>query len=141
MGRERQNALPRRHSAILRRKLDELQKVVDSRLVLKYYLLVHPQQTYRRLNKLLWMGRLPRATVYWIDDETLPTNFGMTQWDADFALPVIFINSSRKRWLRVLIHEMIHVSEPEMPHGKLFESLIDFYVRAAKNTKKGYRTI
>ena len=100
-----------------------------------------PAAEYRRLNRLLWKGRLPRATVYWIDEETMPRNYGITMWDSDFVLPVIVLNSSEKRWLRVLIHEIIHIAEPNLPHGKLFESLIKFYVRAAKNTKKGYRTL
>lgn len=84
---------------------------------------------------------MPRASVYWIDDETMPTNFGLTMWDEDFSLPVIFLNASTKRWHSVLIHEMCHVSNPTMPHNKLFYSLVKFYVRAAKNAKKGYRTL
>ena len=100
-----------------------------------------PQGTYNRLNKLLWRGRLPTATVWFVSDATMPTNFGITMWDSDFRLPIIVINASQKRWLKILIHEILHIAEPEMPHGELFESLVAFYVRAAKNTKRGYRTI
>ena len=79
--------------------------------------------------------------VTFIDDTAMPTSFGITLWDEDFRLPVIFINAARKRWLKVLIHEMLHVADPSLPHGKTFEALVTFYLRAAKNTKKGYRTL
>ena len=100
-----------------------------------------PATAYRCLNKLLWRNRLPNAFVNFIDTEAMPSNYGITMWDEDFALPVIFINSETKRWLRVLIHEMIHVAEPSLPHGKTFETLVAFYLREAKNAKKGYRTL
>jgi predicted metal-dependent hydrolase len=100
-----------------------------------------PAVEYRRLNKLLWQNRLPKAMVSFIDDDTMPNNFGITMWDEDFVLPIIFINASTKRWHKVLIHEMCHVAEPNLPHGKLFFALVQFYVRQAKNTKKGYRTL
>ena len=100
-----------------------------------------PASAYRSLNNLLWEGRLPSAHVTFIDDTVMPDNYGITLWDEDFRLPIIFINASRKRWLKVLIHEMTHVAEPSLPHGKTFEALVAFYLRAAKNAKKGYRTI
>lgn len=100
-----------------------------------------PAYAYRHLNNLLWDGRLPAAHVTFIDDAVMPNNFGITLWDDDFRLPVIFINASRKRWLKILIHEMCHVSEPSLPHGKTFEALVAFYLRAAKQTRKGYRTL
>jgi hypothetical protein len=100
-----------------------------------------PASEYKRLNKLLWFGRLPKATVKFIDDEAMPNCYGITLLDRDFALPVIFINSATKNWLPVLIHECLHVAEPLLPHGKLFDSLVKFYVRQAKNTKKGYRSL
>src|ERR1700676_4928892 len=92
-----------------------------------------PAVEYRRLNRLMWEGRLPRASVYWIDDETMPTNFGLTMWDEDFSLPVIFLNASNKRWLKVLVHECIHIAEPSLSHGRLFDALVETYWRRAKN--------
>lgn len=100
-----------------------------------------PATAYKRLNKLLWKGRLPNAMVEFIDDDVMPRNFGITMWDEDFVLPVIFINAGRKRWLKVLIHECLHVSEPTLPHGKLFDALVKSYYRQATNTKKAYRTL
>ena len=100
-----------------------------------------PATAYRRLNRLLWEGRLPAAHVTFIDDAVMPANFGITLWDEDFVLPIIFINASRKRWLKVLIHECLHVAEPSLPHGKIFDSIVNSYTRRAKNEKKGYRTL
>jgi hypothetical protein len=102
---------------------------------------VNPQTAYNRLNRLLWKSRLPKALVEFIDDDIMPTNFGITMWDSDFVLPIIFINAARKFWVPVLIHEMLHVAEPHLPHGKIFYGLVKFYVRKAFHAKKGYRTL
>jgi len=98
-----------------------------------------PQQAYGRLNTLLWRGRLPNATVWFISDATMPTNYGITMWDEDFVLPIIFINSSRKRWLKVLIHECLHISEPTLEHGEIFEKVVNRYWRIARKEIRGVK--
>ncbi len=98
-----------------------------------------PETAYRRLNTLLWMGRLPDATIKFVDDETLPRGYGITLFDADFAKPVIFLNDSYSRWGRTLIHEMLHVSEPILPHGRVFDAIVNSYWRRAKKAIRGLK--
>jgi len=98
-----------------------------------------PATAYRCLNKLLWRNRLPNAFVSFIDTEAMPSNYGITMWDEDFALPVIFINSGTKRWLRVLIHECLHVAEPTLSHGRIFDALVEAYWRKAKKELRGLK--
>ena len=126
-----------------RHLLKSVTNLLDTTVVLWYYHeVMTPAAEYRRLNKILWMGRLPKATVKFIDDEALPRCYGITLFDLDFVLPVIFLNASNKKnWKKTLIHEMIHVSEPSLPHGKTFDALVNIYFRLSKNTKKGYRTL
>jgi hypothetical protein len=101
-----------------------------------------PAAAYRRFNKLLWNNRLPKAVVSFVEDDVLPLCYGITLFDRDFARPVIYLVASNKNWQKTLIHEMIHVSEPSLPHGKLFTALVEFYWRMARITqKKGYRTL
>jgi hypothetical protein len=100
-----------------------------------------PTAAYARLNKLIWMGRLPKAVISFVDDSVIPSCYGVTLFDRDFARPVIFLNRSTKKWMKTLIHEMIHVAEPSLPHGKTFDALVNSYVRFSKNIKKGYRTL
>ena len=96
-----------------------------------------PLTVYNRLNKLLWMGRLPEATIKFLDNETIPACYGVTLFDSDFAKPVIFLNASHKKWGRTLIHEMIHIGAPALEHGEIFEALVSIYWRYAKSRVKG----
>ncbi len=98
-----------------------------------------PETAYRRLNVLLWMGRLPKATIKFVDDKTLPYCYGVTLFDADFALPVILLNSRHSRWGKTLIHECLHVAEPLLPHGKVFEAIVNSYWRKAKKSIRGLK--
>lgn len=100
-----------------------------------------PAALYRRLNKLLWLNRLPKAVITVVDDGVIPSCYGITLFDRDFARPVIFLNASNKHWQKTLIHEMLHVAEPSLAHGKVFNSIVNSYMRLARNTKKRYRTI
>lgn len=97
-----------------------------------------PAAAYRRLNKLLWLGRLPNATVIFADNDTIPNIHGITMHDGVdlFLKPVIVLNS-RSSWKPTLIHEMLHVAEPKLPHGPVFELLVRRYWRIAqKNIKQ-----
>lgn len=91
-----------------------------------------PTTAYKRLNKLIWMGRLPPAKIVFAGDDTLPHCLGITLFDRDFAAPVIFLNSKSKRWGQTLVHEMVHVAEPDLNHGKIFDSLVTLYWRRAR---------
>jgi hypothetical protein len=85
------------------------------------------------------MGRLPDAKVEFISADILPNCYGITLHDKDFALPVIFLNGSDKRWGKTLIHECLHVAEPELPHGWLFDSLVRLYHRRAIKYIRGFK--
>ncbi len=98
---------------------------------------MRPLTVYNRLNKLLWLNRLPNATVSFTDDATIPRCYGITLFDNDFAKPVIFINDTHKKWGRTLIHEMVHVAEPQLPHGRIFELLVNSYWLYARKNIKG----
>lgn len=101
-----------------------------------------PAKAYARLNRIIWLGRLPKAVINFVDDDVIPSCYGITLFDRDFARPVIFLNRSTKKWMKTLIHEMLHVAEPNLPHGKIFDTLVNSYARFAKtNTTRGYRTL
>lgn len=100
-----------------------------------------PKATYRRFNKLIWNGRLPKAVVTFVEDDVMPRCFGLTLFDDDFARPIIYLAAGNKRWPKTLLHEMIHVAEPSLPHGKIFETLVESYWRYTKKSKKGYWTL
>jgi hypothetical protein len=100
---------------------------------------VTPQQAYTRLNKLLWKNRLPKAFVTFIDSDVMPTNYGITMWDEDFVLPVIVINAANNHWQRTLIHECLHVAEPLLEHGVIFDTLVSRYWRIARKEIKGLK--
>lgn len=101
--------------------------------------LVTPAAAYRRLNKLLWMNRLPKATITVVDDATIPRCYGLTIHDEICVHPVILLNSTYKRWGLTLVHEMLHVSEPELRHGKLFDALVNRYWKIARIEIKGLK--
>ena len=69
--------------------------------------------------------------------DTIPMCFGITFQDDNCVRPVIFLNSAYKRWGKTLVHEMVHVAEPELRHGKLFNALVDSYWRNAKRYLDG----
>jgi hypothetical protein len=100
---------------------------------------VKPSTAYNRLNKLLWLGRLPAATIKFLDNETIPRCYGLTLFDQDFARPVIFLNADEKKWGRTLLHECLHVAEPQLPHGIVFEKLVNSYWRYARKHIKQLR--
>jgi hypothetical protein len=97
-----------------------------------------PQAAYKRLNNLFWMGRLPKVTIVFVDDSTMPAVHGVTLHDGDdlFVEPVIVLNRS-SNWGFTLIHEMIHVVEPCLPHGSLFDHLVQYYWNRAKRELPG----
>jgi hypothetical protein len=53
------------------------------------------------------------------------------------AQPVILLNAGSSHWGKTLVHEMIHVSEPELKHGKLFDALVNRYWKIARIEIKG----
>lgn len=98
-----------------------------------------PAAAYKRLNKLLWMNRLPKATVQFVDPETIPACSGITLFDRDFARPIIFLNSADKKWGKTLIHEMCHVGEPSLNHGIAFDILVETYWKLARKAIRGLK--
>lgn len=91
-----------------------------------------PAALYRRFNKLLWNGRLPKAVVAFVEDDVMPACYGLTLFDRDFARPVIYLAAGNKRWQKTLMHECVHVADPSLPHGKLFNALVETYWRLAR---------
>ena len=95
-----------------------------------------PAAAFQRLNKLLWADRLPKISVSLVDNATLPTCYGLTLTDDIIKKPIILLNSNH-RWGKTLVHEMLHVAEPNLNHGKIFYALVDSYLRFAKQHIKG----
>lgn len=93
-----------------------------------------PSDAYRRLNKIIWYGRLPKAKVLRVPDATIPRCHGLTlMHDAEILIhPVILLNITTRQWGRTLIHEMLHVAEPQLLHGELFETIVNRYWRLAR---------
>jgi hypothetical protein len=100
---------------------------------------MRPIVAYRRLNKLIWNNRLPAAKIVLVDDSVMPKCHGLTLDDADFTLPIIFLNTSSNHWQKTLVHEALHVAEPELHHGWVFEALVEGYWRRAKKEIKGLK--
>ena len=98
-----------------------------------------PTTAYKRLNELLWMNRLPPATIIMVDESVLPCCYGLTIQDEVVALPVILLNSGEKRWGLTLVHECLHVAEPALRHGKVFETLVQRYWKIARENVKGLK--
>lgn len=71
----------------------------------------------------------------------MPDDCGVTLFDADFVRPLIILNSSDKKWAKTLVHEMLHVAEPELNHGKVFEALVSLYWRLATTNIRGLRNL
>jgi len=93
-----------------------------------------PSGAYRKINKLVWLNRLPKATILLTDDATIPECYGLTIHDDLCVRPVILLNSKYRRWGKTLVHEMVHVAEPHLPHGKLFEALVRGYWTVVRAT-------
>lgn len=91
-----------------------------------------PQQAYDYLNQHLWAGRLPEAKVDLVENELMPKCWGLTIAVPGLARPVILLNINNRKWEVTLVHEMLHIAEPMLPEGKLFESLVRFYWEKAK---------
>ena len=108
-------------------------------MVLWYYHRMGPKATYNRFNKLVWNGRLPKAVVTFVEDDVMPRCFGLTLFDEDFSRPVIYLAANNKHWQKTLIHEMCHVSEPSLPHGKIFDALVETYWRMARREIRGLK--
>lgn len=100
-----------------------------------------PQTAYKRLNRLLWRGRLPDAKVFSVPNPTMPYTHGVTMDDGIdlFLKPVIVLNSGDRFWGETLIHECLHVAEPHLSHGVVFEKIVRRYFRLAKKEIKGFR--
>jgi len=97
---------------------------------------------YQKLNALLWMNRLPKATIVRVSDATLPTCYGLTIHDDLCVRPVILLNiSARKTYGKTLIHEMLHVAEPQLPHGLVFSAIVDSYWKFSKTKIKDIKTL
>jgi len=94
-----------------------------------------PAAAYKRFNRLLWANRLPKATITFVTDATLPSCYGITLQDDVCVQPVILLNE-KYPWGKTLIHEMIHVAEPLLPHGKTFTNLVEFHWRIARTHLK-----
>ena len=93
---------------------------------------MNPRQVYSKLNKYLWMNRLPPATITFIANDTIPTLHGITLHEEGlFEKPVILLNQNGP-WACTLVHEMLHIAEPNLSHGKIFSHLTRIYWNAAK---------
>jgi hypothetical protein len=102
---------------------------------------MRPATAYRRINRTIWLNRLPVATIIFVDKPTMPNCYGVTlDDDGVFEQPVIVLNSAHKRWGKTLIHEMIHIAEPSLCHGLVFEALVNRYWRIAKAELKDWST-
>ena len=100
-----------------------------------------PSRAYKKLNQLLWMGRLPAARVMRVESASLhPRCYGVTMHNDIYVRPVILLNSRYARWGKTLMHEMVHVAEPELSHGWLFDCLVERYWRIAKKNFPGWNS-
>ena len=100
-----------------------------------------PQTAYKRLNRLLWRGQLPYAKILLVPNPTMPYAHGVTMNDgvALFLRPVIVLNSGDRYWGKTLVHECLHVAEPTLAHGAVFDALVRRYYRLAKKEIKGFK--
>lgn len=78
---------------------------------------------YRKINRLAFGGRLPKATVMFLAMSPL----GRT-WRTRKDGWMIAINE-RSQWnenecVLTLIHEMVHIAVPRQPHGREFGKLV-----------------
>ncbi len=68
----------------------------------------------------------------------MPNTHGVTMNDGRdlFMEPVILLNH-KTPWGLTLVHEMLHIAEPVLEHGPLFNSIVTRYWRYAKKNIKG----
>lgn len=78
----------------------------------------------------------------------MPTDHGLTvddDGDPDFRVPLLFLNTVRQSGKgctgKTLVHEMLHIAEPQLPHCKSFHSIVDAYWRIARKKIKGLETL
>lgn len=96
-----------------------------------------PSTAYHRLNALLWLGRLPNVTIVLVDNATIPHMHGITLHDAFmFVKPIIILNR-KTPWGPTLVHEMVHIAEPCLAHGIVFDAIVRRYWSIAKQNIKG----
>ena len=96
-----------------------------------------PSTAYHRLNALLWLGRLPNVTIVLVDNATIPHMHGITLHDAFmFVKPIIILNR-KTPWGPTLVHEMVHIAEPQLTHGRVFNAMVRHYWWLAKKEIKG----
>lgn len=100
-----------------------------------------PTAAYRHLNRLLWMGRLPHATVVRVTNATIPRCYGITVHDDIVVRPVILLNCDQAHVGKTLVHEMLHVAEPLLNHGDIFEALVNKYWNYARKNLKGITSL
>jgi hypothetical protein len=100
---------------------------------------MRPLTAYRRINKLVWMNRLPKPVIMMVDDDVMPHCHGVTFDDDYIARPVVLLNASSKHWGKTLVHEMLHIAEPHLNHGKVFDAVVNSYWRVAKQHLKGLK--
>ena len=91
-----------------------------------------PSRMYRILNRRIWLNRLPAAKIVFVKNSHIPRLAAITLHDGEglFAKPVICVNLKQKKnkhWALALIHEMVHVAEPELQHGRIFNALVRQY--------------
>lgn len=98
-----------------------------------------PTSVYKRLNHLIWYGRLPVAVIHVVPDATLPECKGITIHDDLVVRPVILLNASSNCWGKTLVHEMMHVAEPLLQHGVIFDGFVDRYWVLARKHIKGLK--
>lgn len=118
----------------------ELRRSVCAYYSQRFGITMTPQTAYNRLNRLIWHNQLPEAKVVSVDNSFIPNCWGVTLHDEGplFPKPVILINRLRKNWGETLVHEALHVAEPSLRHGKIFEGLVAIYWRRAKKELKGW---
>jgi hypothetical protein len=100
-----------------------------------------PAAAYRRLNAILWLNRLPKTKIVLVEDATLPRCYGLTIHDDVCVRPVILLNAKYKNWGKTLVHEMVHIAEPQLRHGPLFTALVEGHWQLARLKLKGLRTL
>ena len=103
-----------------------------------------PQVVYQRLNRLIWLNRLPKAKIMLVENSYLPTCLGVTlpcgEGSAPFARPIIILNAGRF-WEKTLLHEMLHIAEPSLLDGRMFDALVERYWNQFKRLTKEPREV
>jgi len=100
-----------------------------------------PNAAYQRINKLIWLGRLPKAEVVFVDPDMIPSHLGFTNHDDGIFIKPVITLARRKRWGLTLVHEILHVAEPNLDHGPVFDFLVRRYWRMVKKNLKGFQKI